>query len=317
MIETKKPFKKVGTHHGRFHADEVMATAILKEIFDIEVVRTRDTERFKDLEIVYDVGGGEFDHHGVDKLYRDNGTPYAACGLIWNRFGKDVVTSKGLSLTEEDIDSVHKYVDRALIEGIDAIDNGLKTGEVVIPTMNISSIISGFNPTWDSEVSEDIAFNGAVQFASAVLENTLEQKFASVKAREIVVDAYEKRPRKEVMVLDAFYPWMRALKEIDKEKEVLFIIYPSKEGYLIHTIREQGGSLKARKDLPKDWAGKRDQELGGIIGIDDAIFCHTGRFIGGAGSFDSIMKMADAAVNEPSEGMLQRIIFTIKKLVRR
>ncbi|WP_073008277.1 MYG1 family protein [Clostridium amylolyticum] len=93
-MDNKKQFRRVGTHDGRFHADEVMATAILKEVYEIELTRTRDENVLKTLDIVYDVGGGEFDHHGMDKIYRENGTPYAACGLIWRGFGKEVIKLK-------------------------------------------------------------------------------------------------------------------------------------------------------------------------------------------------------------------------------
>lgn len=316
-IDTQKPFKKVGTHHGRFHADEVMATAILREIFDVEVVRTRNPEMLNELEIVYDVGGGEFDHHQVDKTYRHDGTPYAACGLIWNRYGKDVIISRENSLSEDDVEWVFRYVDTALIKGIDAVDNGIKTSEVLIPTMNISSIISGFNPPWDSEMSEDIAFDNAVNFASTILDNALKQKFSTVKARENIVAAYEKRPMPEVLVLEMFYPWVRMLQEVDEKKQVLFVVYPSREGYILHTVREDNKTFRNRKNLPKVWAGKRDEELDAIVGIDDAVFCHTGRFIAGAGSFESIMKMAKAAVAEPPDKFTHRFFAVLRNIISR
>ncbi len=50
-----------------------MATAILDNILEIELVRTRDTKILGELDIVYDGGGGEFDHHGVEKVYREDG----------------------------------------------------------------------------------------------------------------------------------------------------------------------------------------------------------------------------------------------------
>ena len=131
-MDIQKPFKKVGTHHGRFHGDEVMATAVLKEIFDIEVVRTRDPKVLEGLDLVYDVGNGEFDHHQADKVYRENGIPYAACGLIWRKFGKEAILLQEPSLTQEEVDSVFGYVDGVLVEGIDALDNGLRAGDALI-----------------------------------------------------------------------------------------------------------------------------------------------------------------------------------------
>jgi uncharacterized UPF0160 family protein len=294
-----KEFKRVGTHSGRFHADEVMATAVLKEIFELEVVRSRDSAVLDKLDLVYDVGGGEFDHHDVQKVYRDSGTPYAACGLIWKRFGREVVTSRDSSLTQEEVDFLHNHVDYVLIEGIDAVDNGLRTGETFIPTMSISSIVSAFNPSWDSQVSEYEAFAQAVDVASTVLGNMLNHQLSANRAKARIADAFMHRTRPEVLVLDRFYPWMQALQELDKEGEVLFIVYPRDGDYLIQTIRKNDGTFQDRKKLPSLWAGKREGELGEIVGIQDAVFCHPARFIAGARSFDSIMKMVDIALAEP------------------
>jgi len=45
-----------------------MSTAIVKEIFDVDVIRTRDKEILDTLDLVYDVGGGEYDHHDIEKV---------------------------------------------------------------------------------------------------------------------------------------------------------------------------------------------------------------------------------------------------------
>lgn len=316
-MEMQKPFKKVGTHHGKFHADEVMATAILKEIYEVEVVRTRDPKVLEKLDIVYDVGGGEFDHHDTKKIYRESGTPYAACGLIWNRFGRDVIRYWNPELSSGELESVFGYVDRMLMEGIDAVDNGLKTSEPIINTMSISGIISGFNPPWDSELPENEAFHDAVDFAASVLQNTLEQKLSVMRAKEQVIEAYRARTQPEILVLNAYCPWGQALQEIDKKEEVLFAVYPSRDGYSLQTVRKKGGSMESRKDLPKAWAGKRDKVLGQIIGVDDAVFCHPARFIAGARSFPSIMKMAEMAVAESPGKLPLRIFWLLKRFTRR
>lgn len=316
MIETGKPLKKVGTHSGKFHADEVMATAILMELYDLDVERTRDEKKLKELEIVYDVGGGEFDHHDVEKKYRESGTPYAACGLIWEKFGREVIKSWDESLDEREVDSVFYHVDRTLIEGIDAIDNGLKTSETIINTMSFSSIISGFNPPWDSDKNHDEAFHHAVMFASSVLNNTLEQRLSVLRAKEQVVEAFNKREIPQLLVMDNFCPWVQVLRQIDKKKEILFVIYPGREGYSITTVRKDYDSMEARKNLPKEWAGKRDEELSTIIGVPDAIFCHPARFIAAARSLESIMKMAELALAEPPEKLRGRIFWFIRKLAR-
>lgn len=295
----KKEFKRVGTHNGRFHADEVMATAILQELYDLEVVRTRNPEVLKELEIVYDVGDGEFDHHQVDKEFRESGTPYAACGLIWRSFGKAAIHKSEPTLKEHEINNVFRNIDRNLMESIDASDNGIRGAVGIIPTPNISTILSNFNPPWNAAgADEDEYFHEAVKLASVILGNAIGQSVSTVKARDAVAAAFEKRPKPELLVLDKPYPWARLINGIDKERQILFVVFPREEEFLLQTVRGKGGSLGNRKSLPEAWAGKREEELSKLTGVEDAIFCHPGRFIAAAKSFDSIMKMAELAIEE-------------------
>ena len=76
--------KKIGTHNGVFHADDVFACATLSLIFpDSEIVRSRDPKILASCDFRVDVGGkydpstNDFDHH-QGKILRDNGIPYAA-----------------------------------------------------------------------------------------------------------------------------------------------------------------------------------------------------------------------------------------------
>lgn len=81
------------THSGTFHADEVMATAIIAEMTGKEELRVYRTNRMDDVypspdSIVYDIGHGQYDHHQKGgNGCRENGVPYSSCGLIWRDFG--------------------------------------------------------------------------------------------------------------------------------------------------------------------------------------------------------------------------------------
>lgn len=292
-----------------------MATAILKEIFDIELTRTRDRNILKSLDIVYDVGGGEFDHHGVDKVYREDGTPYAACGLIWREFGERFIKYKDSTLNEEEIDDILGYIDRVLVEGIDALDNGVKIDRGDIPLMHISLIISGFNPPWYSDESQDEAFNKVVEVASLVLSNTFNRRLSVIKARENVIKAFENRENPNLLILNTFSPWGEVLKEVDENDEVLFVIYSKDDNYAMQTVRGKGGYDK--KKLPKAWGGKENEELVKITGVKDAVFCHTGRFIAVAKSMEGILKLADLAINESEERERKGIVEFIKRLFKK
>lgn len=313
----EKEFKKIGTHDGKFHADEIMATAILNGAFNTELIRTRNKEILNGLDIVYDVNGGEFDHHGVDKVLREDKIPFSSCGLIWRKFGRDVVKFRDEDLNEEEIDDVFKFIDRGLVEGIDALDNGIWIDKTEIPLMNVSSILSGFNPLWYEEDNENQCFNKAVEFATSILNNKINFKISVLKAKEKVVKAYENREMPQVIILDTYCPYIESLREIDKNEEILFIIFKSKTNYLIQTIRGKDG--EDRKKLPKSWLGKRDDELAKVTGVSDATFCHTGRFIAGAVSFEGIRKLAQIAIDEPCEqknktNKTNKIMRIIKKI---
>jgi uncharacterized UPF0160 family protein len=315
--DMEKTFMRAGTHSGKFHADEVMATAILREIFDLEVVRSRDPDELKDLDIIYDIGEGEFDHHQMDKRYRDNGIPYAAYGLIWERFGRDVIRMQDDGLSEENLEYLFHELDDMLIQGIDAADNGVRTTKTIIPTLNITAIISKFNPTWDSGLDEESSFNEAVDLASSVFKNVLRQKLSVVYAEEHVRSAYLKRTVPELLILDKPYPWNELLNQIDEEKQIVYVISPDHGQYIIQTVRRSDGGYGDVKPLPQSWAGKRDAELCAVTGTEDAVFCHADRFIAGARSLESIMKMAELALAEPEEQKHEEMETGILKAIKR
>ena len=187
-------------------------------------------------------------------------------------------------------------MDRTLIKGIDALDNGLRPQDSDIRIMSIVAIISSFNPTWDSEENENEAFEKAVNVAEQVFERTLKQRFAVLRSKDMVIKAFESRGKNEILILETQCPYREALRKVDEKEEVLYVIYPKENGYALETVRGPRG--KDKKPLPKEWAGKENEELADITGVKDAIFCHTGRFIAVAESLDGILKMAEIALGE-------------------
>ena len=155
------------THAGTFHADEVFATVILGKVFgSLTLCRVNAVPaEVREGVIVYDIGQGELDHHqrGGNGT-RDNGVPYAASGLVWKRYGK--------RLTERTRDSerVWDMIDRELIQGIDAIDNGvLPQTDHAEKCLNVSDLIRMMNPLWNTVESFDEAFYKAVSLAETIL----------------------------------------------------------------------------------------------------------------------------------------------------
>jgi len=294
----EKNIKTLGTHSGKFHADDVMATAIIRLLLgDIKVVRTRDENILNKLDFVFDIALGEFDHHQLDKQLRENSIPYAACGLVWREFGKRVIKKINSEFNEEDVISIFDYIDKNLVQGIDAIDNGIDI-KYEIKVTSISDIIQGFNPTWDSKDSKDDAFEEATKYATYVINRMLNRQVSVIKARIIVNDAFTNRDINEIMVLKTGCPWLQQLIKIDLNSEVLFVISPgdNNEDYKVQTVKKAPDTFEARKDILESIRGKSSEEINSIINITDAIFCHKAGFIASTKSIESAIKIAKLSV---------------------
>jgi len=294
----EKNIKTLGTHSGKFHADDVMATAILRLLLgDVKVTRTRDENILGKLDFVYDISLGEFDHHQLNKEIRENNIPYAACGLVWREFGSRVIQKFNSHLEENDIISIFDYVDKNLIQGIDATDNGIDIRSEIKVT-SISDIIQSFNPTWDSNDSKDEAFEEAAQCAIEVIKRIISRQVSVLKARIIVNEAFQNRNINEIMVLKSGCPWLQQLLKIDLNNEVLFVISPDDNNaeYKIQTVRKTVDTFEARKDILESIRGKSSEEINSIIKINDAIFCHKAGFIASTKSMESALKIAKLSI---------------------
>lgn len=285
------------THSGTFHSDEVLATVILEKVLgNITICRTfKVPEELADDVIVYDIGFGMYDHHQKGgNGARENGVPYAAAGLIWKDFGRQLVADTC------NPDLVWNLIDRDLIQGIDATDNG-KIPKVDYPAqaMTFSQAISSFNPNWDSEMSTDDAFAKAVEFAKIVFDNVLANAVSKANAQDIVDEAIESSVN-NIMVLDRFVPWQEFIfsSANNKASDILFVVFPSNRGgYNWQCVPDALGSFGMRKAVPDEWKGLRDLELQNVTGVATATFCHPEGFIGGATTLEDAIALAKLAVD--------------------
>ena len=161
------------THGGKFHADDVFATALLRILRpDFKVQRGFEVPDDFD-GIVYDIGGGMFDHHDASRAERPNGVPYAAFGLLWKVFGPQLVGEHQARLLDENF-----------VQPLDLNDN---TGEDCL----LADAIGGFNPLWDSKDDPDACFAKAVDFAQVILQNNIDGANAVNRADALVKKALD------------------------------------------------------------------------------------------------------------------------------
>ena len=177
------------------------------------------------------------------------------------------------------------------------------------PGFSLSAAISAFNPSWsEADQDFDAAFARAVEFAQMVLRRAVVGAAGQVEAKTVVMDALAQvRPDDAILVLNRFCPWQDVV--LAEGPNVKLVVFPSETGdWRVQAVPDAPGSFGMRLALPQAWAGLRGAELaaavrasGGSIGDTEAVFCHIGRFIGGATTFEGAMQMARAALPKVAE----------------
>lgn len=219
------------THNGQFHADDVFATALIRILNpDIKIRRVRQVpEDFKGL--VYDIGGGEFDHHDEKtKEVRKNNVPYASFGKLWREFGENLTTK------EHVID-----MDKKLVQHIDDMDNGGSYNP-------LTGMIHSFNPTWDDDKTITEEFERAVAIASLIIRQQLKQ-FKSIDRAKVIIDKGLEEMKDNILILERPVPWGRYVVPSD----AVFVIEPTfgEATYMLKTVykpKTKNSQIKCRID---------------------------------------------------------------------
>jgi len=299
----------IATHNGTFHADDVFGVAVLMLLNPgAELIRTRDTQAIANADFAVDVGGewdssrGRFDHHQRGFAgARKTGVVYASAGLVWEAFGTTLV-ERTFGLGDQGLaEAVAGDLDVELVQHLDRADTGASHGAPGI--FGLSALLSQFNAPWDHPHAGDkdgratlANFHKAVQVTTLFLEAALDQLRAKHHGAQLVRNS-EKRLGGAVRVMPrGGLPWADVVSI--EMPEVQFVVYPDStdDQFQLHIVPVEPNSFKARKDLPRSWAGLRGQELAAVCGVADAVFCHNALFIGGAGSLNGALQMAELAV---------------------
>ena len=292
--------KKLITHDGSFHADDIFACAVLclvleKNNEEFEIIRTRDENMIKTGDYVFDIGGiynaesNRFDHHQVGGAgKRLNGIEYASFGLVWKKFGKILSSS----------DDVVALIDEKLAAPVDASDNGfdLFENKHEISPYLIQNLFISMRPTW-REGNQNIyeMFLKCVVIAKEILLREIIQAGDALLAEETIISIYKKTEDKRIIILDKNYPYEYTLNNFP---EILFVIYPrTTDGFwAVKAVKKDIKTFINRKNFPKLWAGLKEEELINVSGVADAVFCHRALFMCVAKSKEGAIKLAQIAV---------------------
>lgn len=271
--------KKGFTHGGKFHSDDVFATAFLR-ILNPMIEVQRGFQVPEDFDgIVYDIGRGEFDHHQAEKKYRENGCPYAAFGLIWRAFGEDFVGKEEAAIFDE-----------KFIQPLDESDN---TG---CDNM-LAQVIGEFNPGWDSEESYDDCFWKAVNVAEMILRNHFRSVEGIIRGRQIV-DCAMSAGDGRILLLEPYVPWKKEVTGSSYQ----FVVYPSNRGgYSIQGVPKSEEDQTLVCDFPREWWGAEAEKLQSMSGIATLRFCHPNGFLAAADEKEDALAVAEYAMAHRGE----------------
>ncbi|CAH8445888.1 unnamed protein product [Heterobilharzia americana] len=244
--------KRIGTHDGCFHCDEVLAVAILKHLPEFEeadVVRSRDPNILSTCDVVVDVGGVydpktfRFDHHqkgfvlswskyfGV-KIWD---VKFSSAGLVYVHFGKKVLSLlTGLEMESDTLDRIFTKVYESFILEIDAQDNGIVQSNMAMK-YNIStglySRVRRLNPWWNKVDDSEIAFHKALDLVDREFLDTVHYfTHCWWPARYVVIEAMGCRedvdPSRHIIVLETSCPWKSHLYDLEREERMETPVYP-------------------------------------------------------------------------------------------
>ena len=309
----------VGVHNGVFHADDVLCVVLLKKFIpdaNINVVRTRDPKVLANCDFVLDVGGKDeitehqicFDHHQCDEFY-DNGIKKAACGklfeYLWNTYVTDDIVPNNLR------EDVKENLLTNVFYPVEAQDNGQN---ISLVRSNKFNFVSEFNPGFKHN-TEEYAYESFMEVVEMAY-NTFDRMFTkAIDKAEISIEIREQLKEsddEEIFNLGDYVPWQSEVIKFNETlsypyKVKIVIFKNSQNEYMIQVVPtgSDENSFESLILLPEEWKGKRGEELSKIIGVDDAIFCHMGRFIAGFKSYKSAYNAAAIVLNNIDDGYLR------------
>jgi uncharacterized UPF0160 family protein len=288
-------------HAGQFHADDAFCIAAAQLLgFGPEFERVRELpENFNpQSDIALDIGGvfnpaqNKFDHH--QRGGSDDGL--AAIGKFWSVYGPRYCQDQ----------RVANRVYLTLIGSIDRADIGVSDWTPIRDDwrhLTASGFIASMNPQPGRPVEEtNWAFAAAVSAAKVALVGAIAQARLYIEMSD-VVEQSTSHFNGRVLEIAKSGPWQEHVFEQSLDM-VLFVIYPSERGgFCIQCVPDKPGSFGQRKPLPESWKGLRGEELAAVIRREEisltvgpALFCHPGRFIGGAETLADTLLMAKLAI---------------------
>ena len=271
----------LGTHNGPFHADDVLAAALIRTFLDADaqVVRSRDPEVLQSADIVFDVGHvfdpatRRFDHH-----QREYEGKRSSAGMVLD-----------FLVAEEHVDvPLADHLRRVLVDYVDAVDVGARQPEEGVPcfSMLIGVLNESAHEDFDALYERGVAM--AMDLVGGLRDGLQRANAAKEEVHRAMKAAADSGCR--TIRLDRYLKWKPAYFDFDGAKHATeYVLFPGKDDWRVVTIPVAEGSREDKRKLPEEWAGLEGEELQKATGTEGARFCHRNRFIAGFASEESAL----------------------------
>ena len=245
----------IGTHNGVFHADEVLAIALLLwqlnyELEEVRIIRSRDENMLALADATVDVGGrydeskNYFDHHQFEKTNSLYGK--SSAGLV----------AMSMDLTQ------YPTLNR-LIKDVDDQDTGIKVQE----EFHFCRIISTYNCTDIHSLNQNVAFEDAVAFTINLVKNLafkdLQENTQKENAKKFKILKYDDLL---VAISDREMPWVHT-KHFAGLADLVVRYDKNEENWAVQTVQLNASSYDTKHSIEPR-------------GTNNEIFVHKAGFIG-------------------------------------
>lgn len=242
-IKLTKQYNKANfvTHSGTFHVDDVISTIFLSKIFkNINLIRVPSMDnRNVNNKLIFDIGLGEFDHHQKNRNgKRKNGIYYSSIGLLWKKYGIEYLKN----IKAKNIEKVYSYIDKELIQYIDATDNMQME---YLKSKTSPDFVKLCNPEWNEDVTEEEGFIHALKLADEFWNIYIKHALAEVEAIEIIIKKTNET-NENYAIFDKELPYRKAINLL-KNKNIKYLIFKSKRK--CYDVRIIGKEVEFKKEI--------------------------------------------------------------------
>jgi uncharacterized UPF0160 family protein len=190
-------------------------------------------------------------------------------------------------------------IEKKLVEPNDLLDNAVDIFSKVKKNISPYLIEDGleiFNLTWlEDEGGRDAQFEKAVKIAKEILLREIKVWSDRIKGEKEVERFYAETADKRIIIMDRSYPWEEVL---NKYPEPLYAVEyrKSNDQWGAAAVRDDISSFKCRQLFPKEWGGKRDEELAKISGVPDALYCQHALWLAVAKTKEGAIALAKKSI---------------------